>query len=126
MVCGLNVERMIQEKLVSPQVIYHFVHDADVPSRPCQDVLHTGIWPEHWDPKKMLGSIHEGHSIFKGNHMTVLTPLETSGECAGLPIEVPHGVEMVAFIDIKVLVSTGEAVCYFQCYPNWGHIHDHH
>ena len=33
LVCGPNVENMIQEKLVSSHVIYHFVHEADVSSR---------------------------------------------------------------------------------------------
>ena len=47
MVCGLNVEKMIQEKLVSSHVVYHFVHEADAPSRTTDDILHTGIWPEH-------------------------------------------------------------------------------
>ena len=113
MVCGLNVDKMIQETLVSSHVCYHFVHEADVPPRTCKDVHHTGIWPEHWDPKEMLGNMNDGHSIFKGNSMTVLTPLETTGTSAGLPIEVPQGIRMIAFIDLKVLVTTGEAVCYF-------------
>ena len=61
----------------------------------------------------MLGNNNDGHSIFKGNSMTVLTPLETTGTSAGLPIEVPQCIRMIAFIDLKLLVSTGEAVCYF-------------
>ena len=47
MVCGLNVEKMIQEKLVSSHVVYHFVHEADAPPRTSDDIRHTGIWPEH-------------------------------------------------------------------------------
>ena len=133
MICGLNVEKMIQEKLISSHVCYHFVHEADVLPRTCKDGLHTGIWPEQWDPKEMLGNMNDGHSIFKGNSMTVLTPLETTGTSAGLPIEVPQCIRMIAFIDLKVLVTTGDAVCYFaangqlltQRYSNWCYLDDY-
>ena len=40
--------------------------------------------------------------------MTVLTPLETTGTSTGMPIEVPQCIRMIAFIDLKVLVITGE------------------
>ena len=43
--------------------------------------------------------------------MTVLTPLGPDG----MPIEVPQFVQMVAFIDLKVLVTTGQAICF--CFP---------
>ena len=60
MVCGVKVDKMIQAKLVSSHVCFHFVREAEVPPRTCKDVLDTGIWPEHWDPSEMLGKINDG------------------------------------------------------------------
>ena len=57
----------------------------------------------------MLGKINDGQSIFKGNPMVVLTPLGHDG----MLIQVPQSVHMVAFIDLKVLVITAQATCYF-------------
>ena len=41
--------------------------------------------------------------------MVVLTPLGHDG----MPIEVPQSGHMVAFVDIKVLVITAKAICFF-------------
>ena len=41
--------------------------------------------------------------------MVVLTPLGHDG----MPIEVPQSVHMVAFVDLKGLVITAKADCYF-------------
>jgi len=104
---------MIQEQMVSTHVIFHVVHEADVTTRTSDDILGSGVWPKDWDPRGMLGDVNEGRSIFKGNSMTVLTPLKTKGKNVGMPIEVPQGVYMIVFIDLKVLVKTGQSDCYF-------------
>ena len=57
----------------------------------------------------MLSKINDGQMIFKCNPMTVLAPLRPDG----MPIEVPQFVQMVAFTNLKVLVTTGQATCYF-------------
>ena len=59
MVCGSNVDNMIQEQLVSTHVIYHIVHEADVSTRTSDDILRSGIWPRDWDPREMLGDVNE-------------------------------------------------------------------
>ena len=109
MVCGINVDKMIQAKFVSPHVCFHFVYEADAPPRTCKDVLDTGILPVPWNPSEMLGKINDGQTIFKCNPMVVLTPLGHDG----MPIEVPQSVHMVAFVDFKVFVTTPNATCYF-------------
>ena len=47
--------------------------------------------------------------MFKRNPMVVLTPLGRDG----MPIEVPQSVRRVAFLDLKVLVTAAQAICYF-------------
>ena len=69
----------------------------------------TWIWPTDWSPNEMLCNINDGHTIFKDNPMVLLTPLGRDG----LPIEVPHAVYMIAFVDTKVFVITAKATCYF-------------
>ena len=108
-ICGTNADRMIQAGLVSQQVCYHVVLDADVPPRTHEDGLGTGIWPEEWNPEDMLCKMNDGQNMLKGNPMLLLTPLGRTG----LPIEVPQSVYMVAVVGIKIIVTTAKAICYF-------------
>ena len=57
----------------------------------------------------MRCKINDGHTIFKNNPMVLLTPLGRDG----LPIEVPHVVYMIAFVDTQVFVITAKAIGYF-------------
>ena len=50
MICGTNVDRMIQADLVSQHVCDHCVHKADVAKRTKDDFLKSGIWLEEFDP----------------------------------------------------------------------------
>ena len=65
----------------------------------------------------MLCKINDGHNMFKDNPIVLLTPLGRDG----LPIEVPHAVYMMAFVDTKVLVTTANATC---CFSSNGQVFD--
>ena len=100
---------MIKAVLVSQFVIHHFVRKEGTPERTKDDVLSIGIWPEKFNPVQMLQKVNDGNTIFEGNQMNVLTPLETKG----FPIEVPRDMYMVAIADISILVEVAEGYCYF-------------
>ena len=79
MICGTNVDRMIQADLVSQHVSDRVVHKADVTNRTKDDVLKPGMWPEEFNPKQMLCNMNDGQTIFKDNPMLVFTPLDKDG-----------------------------------------------